>query len=150
MKTKKMFFVAIMLLSINVLTVKAQDWNHLNVSVKKSFNPESTAIYIEPIMPDYIMAGDIFKSSLTANGYKVVTDKKDADLIIAFTYKDRDDVKCSGGRAMKKLEGKIYGATGIGETMVLFNFSQTNFETKCTPEVFNALCKMIRKEMLKK
>lgn len=147
MKKKSLLFLALFLLA--TIAIKAQDWPRLNITVKNSFGIQAS-IYVEPIMPDYIMAVDILKSTFTANGYKIVNDRKDADFILIFNYKDRDDTKCGGGRAMKKLEGKIYNAKGTGETMVLFNFSQTAFETKCTLEVFTALAKNIKTEMLKK
>ena len=90
-----------------------------------------------------MLAVDLFKNSLSINGFKVITEKEQATYVITINYKDRVDTGCRG-RVMKQLTGQINDSTKQGEIMVTFSFKQGSFEGKCTADIMNALAQKLK------
>jgi len=148
MKTKFIPFLLFLYTLIGFVNVsKAQkDYARLNVTVKKNFKQDAP-IFVQPFLTDNLLSVELLKEALKKNGFNLVTDEKKADFIVTLNYKDRSDSGC-GGRVMKSMDGKV-SDNKTGEKNIIFNFSQTMFEGKCTVDVMEALAKKIKNELAK-
>jgi len=141
----KLLTIGLMLcLGVNLNAQK--DYAHLNVKVKKNFKMDAP-IFVQPFLTDNLLSVELLKEALKSNGFNLVTDEKKADFIVTLSYKDRSDSGC-GGRVMKNMDGKV-SDNKTGEKNIIFNFSQTMFEGKCTVDVMKALAKKIKDELAK-
>ena len=142
---KKLLIIGLLL---STFTMNAQDYKKLLLTVKTSIDKKK-AIYIEPIDNDRLLVVDYLKNSLSANGFKIVTEKKDAVYVVTISYKHRIDTGC-GGRVIKYLNGQIIDAKNNAEIVATFSFSQGSFEGKCASDIMSALAKKINEGALKK
>ena len=136
---KRLLFIGIL---INSLSAIGQEYKKLVINVKESIDRKAT-FFVEPLIADPVLAIELFKNSLSNNGFKVITQKKQATYVITINYKDRADTGC-GGRVIKQLTGQINESTKLGEIMVTFSFKQSSFEGKCTSDIMNALAQKLK------
>ena len=140
MKTKITIFAMCCL----TLILKAQDYKKLSFTLKTKILKEKS-IYLEPIDNDKVQLNDNFRNSLQANGFKIVTDRKEATYTIKTKYVPRKDTGC-GGLIMKQMDGDIIDIKNGAETVANFTFSQGAFEGKCTSDIMSALVKKINEK----
>ena len=138
---KKLLFIS---LFFSFSTVHAQDFKKLVLTVKTSVAKQAT-IYVEPIDNDRLLLVSYLKSSLEANGFKLVSDRKDATYVIRVKYHHRADTGC-GGYVMKDMDGTIMDIRNNAETVATFAFSQGVFEGKCASDILSALAKKINEQ----
>ncbi len=137
----------IIILLLSSFTINAQDYKKLILTVKTSINKEK-AIYIEPIDNDRLLIVDYLKNSLGANGFKITTEKTEANYVITINYTHRSDMGC-GGRVIKELNGQIIDAKNNAEIVASFSFSQGPLEGKCASDIMSALAKKLNEEASK-
>jgi hypothetical protein len=131
-------------LLFSFMSVNSQDIKKLVLTVKSPIS-KAIPIYIEPIDNDKVLAVEYLKSSLTFNGFKLVSDRGQAQYIIRIKYHQRSDTGC-GGYVIKDLDGQIMDAKNNAELVATFTFSQGAFEGKCSSDIMSALAKKINTE----
>jgi len=131
-------------LILAAITVNSQDFKKAKINVKKLINTEFS-IYIEPIGNDRLMVIDLFRNSLTANGFKITQDKTVCNYLITINYDHRSDTGC-GGRVIKDLSGQIMDVKNNAEIVATIEFNQNAFEGKCASEIMNALSLKLKEE----
>ena len=138
-KMKKLFLIGLLL---STISINAQDFKKLQLTVKTNLSKEAT-VYLEPIDNDRLLLIDYFKSSLSADGFKVVTERKEATYSITIKYHHRSDTGC-GGRVMTDMDGQVMDVKNSSEVVANFSFSQGAFGGKCTSDIMSALAKKIK------
>ena len=136
---KTLFIIGLLLTSI---FVNAQDYKNLEVTFRSEIDKQQ-AIYLEPIDKDVVLAIEYLKSSMSANGFRIVAEKKDAVYVISINYNYRKDSGCGVKRVIKDLSGQIINIKNNADIISNFSFSQGSFEGKCKVDIMSALAKKL-------
>lgn len=138
---KKILFI---ILFFTFASAYAQEFKKLILTVQTNISKEAP-IYIEPIDNDRLLLVSYLKGSLEANGFKIVSDRKEATYLIKVKYKHRSDTGC-GGYVMKEMDGQIMDIKNNAETVATFTFTQGNFEGKCASDILSALARKLNEK----
>ncbi len=125
-----------LLLIVSAQLSNGQTLTGLELNFSGSFD-NSKSIYISPMPEDKLKAVDKLKYSLFSKGMKTVATMGDAEYLITFSYKDRQDNGCK--RTFKEMSGTVMDIENTGGVIADFKFNQTGWEGNCVDAVFNDL-----------